>query len=123
MKLILRWIITAIALMTAVYFVPGIRVEDNAWIAVGVMAIVLGFVNAIIRPILKLLTCPLILLTLGLFVFVINGLMLSFSAWITQTFFNLGFYVDGFWPALIGAIIVGVVSFFLSIFLIDDQEK
>ena len=64
------------ALFLAAFLIPGIRVEGNAWIAYAVMAVILGLVNAIVRPILKLLTCPLIVLTLGLFVLVINGVTL-----------------------------------------------
>lgn len=123
MQLLLRWLITALALYAAVWFVPGIRVEGNAWIAVAIMAVVLGFVNAIIRPILTFFSCGLIVLTLGLFIFVINALMLWLSSWITVNWFNLGFYVDGFWPALLGSIVVSIVSFLLSIFLISEGER
>lgn len=124
MKLLVRWIIVALSLVGAVWLIPGIRVEDtNAWIAVGVMAVVLGLVNAIIRPILAFLSCGCIVATLGLFMFVINGFTLWLSAWIAQNWLNIGFYVDGFWPALWGGIIVGVISFVLSMFLIDDREK
>jgi putative membrane protein len=79
MKLIVRWLISALALFVAALVVPGITVSGNAWIAYAVMAVVLGLVNAIIRPLLKLLTCPLIILTLGLFTLVINALMLPLA--------------------------------------------
>ena len=124
MKLLIRWLIVALALVGAVVLIPGIRVEGtNAWIAVGVMAAVLGLVNAIIRPILAFLSCGCIVATLGLFMLVINGLTLWLSAWIAQNWLNVGFYVDGFWPALWGGIIVGVISFGLSMILVDDREK
>lgn len=123
MKLLIRWLIVAIALFAAVAVIPGIRVEDtNAWIAVGVMAVVLGLVNAIIRPILAFLSCGCIVATLGLFMLVINGLTLWLSAWIAQNWLNLGFYVDGFWPAFWGGIVVGAVSFVLSLVLVDDRD-
>ncbi|MCK4315799.1 MAG: phage holin family protein, partial [Anaerolineae bacterium] len=67
MKLLVRWVIASLALFAAVWLVPGIRVAGNAWIIYAVMAIILGLVNAIVRPPLKLLTCPLIIVTLGLF--------------------------------------------------------
>jgi putative membrane protein len=123
-KLLIRWLIVAIALVVAVWLIPGIRVEDtNAWIAVGVMAAVLGLVNAIIRPILAFLSCGCIVATLGLFMLVINGFTLWLSSWIAQNWLNIGFYVDGFWPAFWGGIIVGLVSFVLSLVLVDDRDK
>ena len=123
MKLLIRWLIVAIALVGAVWLIPGIRVEGtNAWIAVGVMAVVLGLVNAIIRPILAFLSCGCIVATLGLFMLVINGLTLWLSSWIAQNWLNVGFYVDGFWPAFWGGIVVGAVSFVLSLVLVDDHD-
>jgi putative membrane protein len=124
MKLLIRWVIVAIALVVAMALIPGIRVEDtNAWIAVGVMAVVLGLVNAVIRPILAFLSCGCIVATLGLFMLVINGITLWFSSWVAQNWLNIGFVVDGFWPAFWGAIVVSVVSFVLSLILIDDRDK
>ena len=123
MKLILRWLITAVALYVAVLIVPGITVEGNAWIAFTIMALILGLVNAIIRPILKLLSCGLIILTLGLFVFVINAGTFMLASWISQHWLNVGFYVENFWAALLGSLIVSVVSVILSSILIDEKEK
>ncbi len=121
MKLLIRWIIVAIALVVAVWLIPGIRIEDtSAWIAVGVMAVILGLVNAIIRPILAFLSCGCIVATMGLFMLVINALTLWLSSWIAVEWFNIGFYVDGFWPALLGGIVVSIVSFVLSLFLKED---
>lgn len=124
MRLLLRWLVTAAALFITAMIVPGINVTDqNGWLAVFVMAAVFGLVNAFIRPILTLLSCPLVLLTLGLFTLVINGLCLWLSAWIAQNWFGAGFTVDGFWPALFGGIVVGIVSFLLSMFLPDQNES
>jgi len=76
MKLLVRWLITVAALVAAAFFIPGIRVEDtSAWIAFGIMAAVLALVNAIIRPILAFLSCGCIVLTMGLFMLVINAIM------------------------------------------------
>jgi putative membrane protein len=122
-KLLVRWIITAISLVVAVQIVPDIRVDGNtAWVAVAVMAIILGFVNAIIRPILMFLSCGFIVATLGLFTLVINAGTLWLSSWIARNWFDVGFYVDGFWAAFWGALIVSIVSFFLSLFVKDDDE-
>lgn len=124
MRLILRWLITAVALVAAARLVPGIEIRDQSgWFAVLVMAAVLGFANAIIRPILKLLSCPLILLTLGLFTLVVNAVVLYLSASISNNLFGAGFFIDGFWPAFWGSIVVSIISALLSIFLPDDDEQ
>ncbi|MBC8075988.1 MAG: phage holin family protein, partial [Chloroflexales bacterium] len=97
MRLILRWLITAAAVAIAARFVPGIELRDsNAWLAVLATAAILGLVNAFVRPVLKLLSCGLIVLTLGLFTFVINALMLWLASWIAVNYFGIGFFVDGF---------------------------
>lgn len=122
MKLVVRWIITAIALVVAAWLLPGIRIEGtSAWVAVAIMAVVFGFVNAIIRPVLAFMSCGLIVLTLGLFMLVVNALSFWLASWIAVNWFNVGFYVDGLWPALWGSIIVSVVSFLLSLFLADKE--
>jgi len=120
MKLLFRWLIAAVALVAAAWLVPGIEVTGRAWIAYAVMAVVLGLVNAVIRPLLKLLTCPLILLTLGLFCLVINAATLLLAARITQSL-GLGFQVHGFWPAFWGALIVSLVTAVLSTLLREDD--
>jgi len=122
MKLIFRWLIIAISLYIAVLVVPGIQVEGDAWIAFSVMALILGLVNAIIRPILKFLSCGFIFLTLGLFVFVLNAATFLLASQIAQNWFNIGFYVNNFWSALFGSIIVSVVSVILSHILIDEED-
>jgi len=123
MKLLVRWVITSLALFAAAWLVPGIVVEGNGWGVYAAMAIILGLVNAIVRPLLKLMTCPLIILTLGLFVLVINGLTLWLSSTIAVNWFDVGFYVDGFWSAFWGALIVSVVSVVLSALVKDDEEN
>jgi len=118
-KLLVRWVITALAIFVAALMVPGIRVTGTAWVAYAAMAIILGLVNALVRPVLKILTCPLILLTLGLFTLVING----FTFWLSARIANLlgiGFYVDGFWPAFWGALIVSIISVILSALVRED---
>jgi putative membrane protein len=114
MKLLIRWAITSFSLFVAAWLVPGIRVEREGWTVFAVMAVILGLVNAIIRPLLKLLSCPLILLTLGLFVLVINGVTLWLASAIAVGWFHVGFHVDGFWAAFLGAFIVSLVSFVLN---------
>lgn len=121
MKLIIRWVIVGFALFVAAWLVPGIRIEGNAWVIYAVMAIILGFINAIIRPILKFLSCGLIIITLGLFVLVVNGLTLWLASAIAVNWFRIGFYVDGFWPAFFGALIVSIVSIILSALVKNDR--
>ncbi len=120
MRLVIRWLITALALVIAAAIVPGIEIrEQNAWVTVLVMAAVFGLVNAFVRPILTLLSCPLILVTLGLFLLVINAVALMLASWISVNWFRQGFYVDGFWPALLGSIVVSIVSFVASLVIGD----
>jgi putative membrane protein len=120
MKLLLRWVILAAALFGTVFFIPGIRIEGtNAIITVAVTAIVLGFVNAFIRPILKILSCGLIIITLGFFSLVINAGTLMLASSIANSL-GIGFHVDGFWPAFWGSIVLSILSMILSSILIDD---
>jgi putative membrane protein len=92
-------------------------------VAVLLMAIALGLVNALLRPLLTLLSCPAIMLTLGLFVFVINALCLWAASWVAVNWFGSGFYVTGFFPALWGSIIVSIVSTVLSLLLADNSGR
>lgn len=117
MRFLIRLVITAVALWAAVALVNGITFTGS-WISLLLVALVFGIVNAIVRPLLKVLTCPLVLLTLGLFIFVINALML----WLTSTLsvsLGLGFHVAGFASAFWGALVVSIVSIVLSIFVPD----
>lgn len=106
-NLIVKVILNAAAIMLAANWIEGIHV--SGWGAVFVAAIILGIVNAIIRPIFMLLTLPLNFLTLGLLTFVINGLMLLLTASLVG-----GFAIAGVWPAILGAIVISVVSTVLN---------
>jgi putative membrane protein len=119
MNLLLRWIASALAVAAAAYFVPGIRVTGGLQ-TYFVVALILGVVNAVARPIVKGLACGLIVLTLGLFLFIINAAMLWLTSLAAQHF-GYGFYVDGFVPAIVGSIVISLVSWVLSIFLKDDD--
>ncbi len=103
MKLLVRLLITSFALVLATYIVPGIAV-DGPYTAL-IAALVLGILNAVIRPVLVLLTLPVTILTLGLFIFVINASLFLFVASFVD-----GFSVDGFLPALLGSILVSIIS-------------
>lgn len=119
MRLLLRIVINAAALWAATQIVPGVR-HDGPWTSLLLVALVFGVLNAVVRPILKLLTCPLIILTLGLFTFVINALMLWLTSTVSETM-NLGFHVAGFVPAFLGALIVTLVSVLLSVVIRESD--
>ena len=120
-RFILRWAINAIALYAAVLIVPGIQFRGD-WTGVLWLALISGLLNALVRPILKFLTCPLILLTLGLFTIVINTLLLLLTARIGQAL-SIGISVDGFWSALLGSLVISIVSVIMSLFLRDELKK
>jgi putative membrane protein len=121
MRLLVRWLINAAALLVAAWFVPGIRLGAAAgstpsaadWKTLLVVALIFGIVNIVIRPFVSLLSLPLTILTLGLFIFVINALMLLLTSYIAQRL-DLNFRVDGFVPAFVGALVVSIVSFLLN---------
>lgn len=116
MKFLIRWAITILALIVAVLIVPGIHIADtNAWIAFAVMALILGFINSFLRPVLQVLSIGFIVLTLGIFLLIINAFTLWLAAVIARAL-GIGFYIDTFWAALWGSIIVSLVSWILSIF-------
>ncbi len=112
-RLILRWLISTLAIFAAVWLVPGIEFVGPGW-QLGIVALVFGLLNALLRPLLLLLTCPLILLTLGLFGLVINALMLGLTSELASSL-GINFHVDGFWPALFGGLVISLVSLVLNI--------
>ena len=115
MRFLLRLAATAAALWVAVELVPGIRYAGE-WYGLMGVALVFGLLNAVVRPILYALTCPLIVLTLGLFIFILNGVLLLLTSSLASTL-GLDFVVTGLGPAVVGALVVGVVSAVLSIFV------
>ena len=121
MKFFIHWLITVIALVVATLILPKslMAVEGTtAWLAFAVMAVVLGLVNIFIRPVLKFLSCGFIILTVGLFMLVINAFLLWFSSWICQQL-GIGYFVQWPWGAFWGSIIVSVVSFVFHLFIRD----
>ena len=107
MKLVLRWVISAAALLLISYYVPGIVVVS--FYAALVASLILGLINALIRPFLIILTLPINILTLGIFTLVINALMFWLASSVVK-----GFFVFGFWPAFWGALIMSLVSWAVS---------
>ncbi len=107
MMLILRWLINAIVLLGIAYYVPGISV--NGFYTALITALILGLINAVIRPIIIFFTLPFNILTLGLLTFIINALLFWFAAFIVK-----GFDVAGFWPAFLGALVMSIVSWIMG---------
>jgi putative membrane protein len=121
MRLLLRWLVSAAAVWVAVRIVPGISIEEGITPLL-LVSLILGGVNTIVRPILSFLACGLILLTLGLFLLVINAAMLLLAARIAQAF-GIAFFVDGFWPALFGSLVISVVSYIASTVLGPEPSR
>lgn len=126
MRFIVRILAGAVALAVAAWLIDGISVgpgtsSERLLTLLGV-AVIFGLVNAIVRPIVRLISIPLFILTLGLFTFVVNALMLLLTAWIGDQF-DLSFEVDGFWSALLGALVISIVTFVLNVLLPDKLES
>jgi putative membrane protein len=120
-SLLLHWVLNAIALWVAAALVPGLDFNGGPGRLLLVSA-VFGIVNSTLRPLLTILTCPLIVLTLGLFTLVINGLMLLLTGRLSESW-NLGFTVSGFWAAFFGGLVVGLVSMVLSMALMPKKSR
>jgi putative membrane protein len=115
MRFILRLLLNGVAVLFAAWLIPGMHVDTPA---TGLIAgIALGFVNAIVRPVLFLLTLPLTVLTLGLFIFVLNAICLALAAWLVP-----GFSIAGFGTAFMGALVISIVSWALSSILVDKKH-
>ncbi|MDR2721689.1 MAG: phage holin family protein [Coriobacteriaceae bacterium] len=111
MKVFLRWVAAVVAVVVAIVVVPGIQILGGLenWGAIAGFALILALVNMIIKPILKLVSFPITVLTLGLFLLVLNACLLYLSAWIANTFFGMGFTIDNFGSALLAGIIISIV--------------
>jgi len=112
-KLLIRVAINAVAIWLAALIVNGITLTGSV-VQVLLVVIVFGLINALIKPFIKLISAPLIIVTLGLFTLLINAFLLLLTSWLTSAL-----DVDGLWPAILGALIISVVSWLLSLFLDD----
>jgi len=117
---LVKVVVNAAALAVAAWLLAGISVRDGRvgqqLLTILLVGLVFGLVNAVVRPVVTILSLPFILLTLGLLIFVINALMLLLTSWLSGKI-GLGFHVDGFWTALLGALVVTVVSWVLELVL------
>lgn len=128
LRLVLSFVLNAIAIWVAAWLVSGIelshgtdleaQVTPEALTTLLLVAVVFVLVNAVVKPILKLISLPLTIITLGLFLLVINALMLMLTSWLAGLF-DLGFSVEGFWPALLGGIVIGIVNWLVNLVMPD----
>jgi putative membrane protein len=120
-KFLLRWGINTIALYVAVQLLPGIEHKGSGVALLGV-ALIFGLINAALKPILIVLSCPLVLLTFGLFLLVINGMLLLFTAWVSDLF-ELGFQVDGLGWGILGSLVISLVNLLLNSLIAEEKEE
>ncbi len=116
MRFLARLVLNGLAIIIAAWLLPGIHISSP--LSALLAGVILGFVNAIVRPVLFFLTLPLTLLTLGLFIFVLNAICFALTAWLVP-----GFSVDGFFSALVGALLVSVVSWILNGLVVGRRER
>lgn len=119
-RFLIRLVVNAVAIWVAVELVPGLNYTGST-ASLLLVALVFGVVNALVRPLLLLLTCPFIILTLGLFVLVINTAMLSLTVWLSSIF-DLGLTSTGFWATFFGALIISIVSSLINLIIKDNNE-
>jgi len=126
MGIIIRLVITAVSLWIATLLISGIELTTDSWAGkIGTLlavAVIFGIVNAVLRPIIKIIGCGFYILTLGLIAIVVNGLLFMLTSWIAEQF-DLPFHVEDFWPsAVLGALLVGVVSWLLNALVPDRGD-
>ncbi|MFV2017897.1 phage holin family protein [Micromonospora sp. LOL_023] len=126
MGFVIRLAVTAVALWITTLIVPGIDVAGdtatNNVLTIVVVALIFGLVNAVLKPVIKVVGCVFYLLTLGLFALVVNALLFLLTDWLAQQL-DLPFSIDGFWPAFWGAIVLAVVSWLISLVIPDKYDK
>lgn len=120
-RFLVRLGVNAIAIWAAVQIVPGLEYSGDGTSFL-ILALIFGLVNALVRPLIVLLTCPLIVLTLGLFVLIINTVMLSFTIWLSGIW-ELGLTSDSFWATFLGALIISIVSGIINLVIKDANES
>jgi putative membrane protein len=120
-RFLIRLLINGVALYLAVLIVPGISVDNSTPVTYLWLALIFGILNALLKPILKFLTCPLILLTLGLFTLLINTGLFYLTGWLAGQF-DIGFEVAGFGAAFLGALVVSVVSMIFEVIFRDELK-
>jgi putative membrane protein len=115
MRAILTWLITAAAVAVAIWLVPGVEMlGSNTILSILVLAVILAFLNAFIKPVLKVISFPITVITLGIFALVVNTGLLYLAAWMGNNLFDTGLYLASFWSALLASIIISIVTAILN---------
>ena len=120
-RFLLRWGINTVALYVAVQLLPGLKHTGSGAALLGV-ALIFGLINAVLKPVLVVLSCPLVALTFGLFLLVINGLLLLITAQVSDLF-DLGFTVDGLGWGILGSIVISLISLLLNSLIVDEDRR
>ena len=120
-RFLLRWGINTVALYVAVQLLPGLQHTGSGAALLGV-ALIFGLINAVLKPVLVILSCPLVALTFGLFLLVINGLLLLITAQVSDLF-DLGFTVDGLGWGILGSIVISLISLLLNSLIVDEDRR
>lgn len=120
MRFVARLLLNAFAIWLTFQIVPGLSAETATIWTWLIVAVIFGVVNALVRPIVLFLSCPLVLLTLGLFVLIVNAIMLSLTIWLSNLL-NLGLSSTGFWATFFGAIVLAIASWLISLVLSDGD--
>lgn len=118
---ILQWLITSLAIFAAFSLVPGITFTGNGY-EIGIIAMIYSVINLLIRPVLTLITCPMIILTLGMFTVIINGVLLLITADLAK-YFGIDFQIETFFTALIGAVVISLTTFVLNLLSGESSVK
>ena len=123
-KFLIRLAINAVALYAALTIMEGngVTLVNNTWLNILILAFIFGVINATLKPLMMVLGCPFLILTLGLGTLLINTALFALAGWIGNLF-QVGFTVSGFWPAFLGALIVSVVSFLLGLVFKPEKNK
>jgi len=126
MRLIIRVLVTAASMLVATLLLPGIELTAGSTVSkvltLVAVALIFGVINAVLKPIVKVVGCVFYILTLGLIGLVVNALLLLLTSWVADKL-NLPFHITGFWPAFWGAIIIGVVGWLLNITLGGEKQR
>lgn len=123
-KFLIRLAINAVALYAALTIMEGngVTLVNNTWLNIFILAFIFGVINATLKPLMMVLGCPFLILTLGLGTLLINTALFALAGWIGNLF-QVGFTVSGFWPAFLGALIVSVVSFLLGLMFKPEKNR
>lgn len=120
MRFIGKWLVSTVACAAAIWLVPGIEPVGGTWVGALFCALVLALLNGTVKPLLQLLSAPITLLTLGLFYVVVNALVLELASWLSLNLFGAGIAIFSLGSAIMGAIIISIVSMLLSGVISDD---